>query len=33
MMVESNGKDMKPIADLLEKGIVKSYISKTYILI
>ncbi|WP_165045615.1 NADP-dependent oxidoreductase [Dysgonomonas sp. ZJ709] len=30
MMVESNGEDMKQIADLLEKGVVKSHISKTF---
>lgn len=30
MIVESNGEDMKQIADLLEKEIVKSHISKTF---
>jgi NADPH:quinone reductase-like Zn-dependent oxidoreductase len=29
-LVQSNGDDMKTLAGLLEKGIVKSYISKTY---
>lgn len=30
MMVESNGEDLRQIADLLEKGIINSHISKTY---
>jgi NADPH:quinone reductase-like Zn-dependent oxidoreductase len=29
-LVQSNGDDMKTLAGLLEKGIVKSYVSKTY---
>jgi NADPH:quinone reductase-like Zn-dependent oxidoreductase len=29
-MVQSNGNDMKEISDLLQKGIVKSYVSKTF---
>ncbi|QIK53140.1 NADP-dependent oxidoreductase [Dysgonomonas sp. HDW5B] len=31
MTVESNGEDVKQIADLLEKGILKSHISKTFL--
>ncbi|MBB5636494.1 NADPH:quinone reductase-like Zn-dependent oxidoreductase [Pedobacter cryoconitis] len=30
ILVESNGEDMKQIAALLEKGIIKSHVSKTY---
>ena len=31
LLVQSNGEDMKYIADLLEKGIIKSHISATYL--
>ncbi|WP_316823069.1 NADP-dependent oxidoreductase [Pedobacter gandavensis] len=30
LLVKSNGRDMKTIADLLEKGILKSHVSKTF---